>query len=81
MSLPSAVADLLDQLAAHTSFFHQVRGEGGRVELFIGWFLDGHTGELFTPDLLGRLADLKIDLSLCLYPPDQETDSLEPESV
>jgi hypothetical protein len=78
-SLPSAVSDLLDRLAPHASFFHQVRGEGGKVEFFIGWFLDGHTGGLFTPDLLGRLADFKIDISLCLYPPDQETDSLEPE--
>jgi hypothetical protein len=80
-SLPSAVAELLDQLAPHASFFHRVRAEGGKVELFIGWFLDGHAGDLFTLDLLGRLADLKINLSLCLYPPDQETDSPEPETI
>jgi hypothetical protein len=78
---PVCRSELLDQLAPHGSFFHRVRAEGGQVELFIGWFLDGHTGDLFTLDLLGRLADLKIDLSLCLYPPDPETDSLEPEMI
>jgi hypothetical protein len=70
-ALPSAVGELLDQLAAHKSFLHQTRAEGGKIELFVGWYFDGNSGDVFSFELLDRLADLKIDLSLDIYPPDR----------
>src|SRR5262249_16057087 len=69
--LVDPLRDLLDQLEAHKHFFPQIRSEGGKVELFVGWFFDGQNGDVFTHDLLYRMADLKIDLSLDVYPPDR----------
>lgn len=76
-ALRSAVGELLDLLAAHKDFFHRIRAEGGEVELFIGWFFDGNSGDIFDCDLLGRMADLKIDLHLDVYPAGQRSDGAE----
>jgi hypothetical protein len=68
--LPAAIAELLDQLESSRGFLAKIRSEGGAVELFVGWFFDGQSGEVFDCGLLARIADLKIDLSLDVYPPD-----------
>jgi Domain of unknown function (DUF4279) len=68
-ALPDIISDLLDQLAARKDFFHRIRSEGGKAEFFVGWFFDGQSGDVFGCDLLARMADLKIDLSLDIYPP------------
>jgi len=68
--LVDAIGRLLDRLAAHKDFFHQIRSQGGKVELFVGWFFNGQSGGDFTHDLLARMADLNIDLALDIYPPD-----------
>jgi hypothetical protein len=68
--LVEAISGLLDQFAAHKDFFHQIRLQGGKVELFVGWFFDGQGGDVFSHDLLCRMANLSIDLSLDIYPPD-----------
>jgi hypothetical protein len=68
--LATAIGNLLNPLAVHRDFFHRIRSEGGRTELFVGWFFDGQSGGLFSSDLLARFADLKVDLSLDVYPPD-----------
>ena len=68
-SLAVVMSGLLDHLAAHKNFFRQIRSEGGRAEFFVGWFFDGESGDVFNCDLLARMADLKIDLSLDVYPP------------
>jgi len=61
---------VLDQLAPHRHFFHGFRSQGGTIELFVGWFFDGQSGDVFDCDLLARMADLKIGLSLDIYGPD-----------
>jgi len=76
-SLPVVINELLDQLAPHQGFFQRIRTEGGTVEFFIGWFLEGNSGDVFDCDLLARMAALKIDLSLDVYPPDGPDSSLE----
>ena len=69
-ALANAIGDILDQLAARRSFFHQLRLEHGKAEFYVGWFFHGRGGgDVFSCDLLARLADLKIDLSLDDYPP------------
>jgi hypothetical protein len=70
-ALEDVISDLLDQLTARKDFFHRIRSEGGKVEFFVGWFFDGGSGGVFSCDLLARMADLKIDLSLSVYPPDR----------
>jgi hypothetical protein len=59
-----------DHLSTRKDYFHRVRSEGGESELFIGWFCEGQSGEVFNHDLLARVAELNIDLSLDVYPPD-----------
>jgi hypothetical protein len=66
--LPAAVGEIVDQLVPHRSFFHRIRLEGGTAEFFVGWFFNRQSGGTFDCDLMARMADLKIDLSLCVYP-------------
>jgi hypothetical protein len=68
--LATAIAELLDQLELNRGFLARVRSEGGSSEFFVGWFFDGNSGDVFDSDLLARMADFKINLSLDVYPPD-----------
>jgi len=68
--LPVVINDVLDRLVTHKDLFHRICSEGGKVELFVGWFLDDQGGDIFNRDLLARMADLKIDLALDVYPGD-----------
>jgi len=68
--LAAVINELLDQLAPHQALFQQIRAEGGTVEFFVGWFFERNSGDVFDCDLLARMADLKINLSLDVYPPD-----------
>ena len=72
--LASDVARLTAQLEPHAAFFHRIRSEGGSVEFFIGWFIEGMAGEEFGYELLARLGRLQIDLSFDLYGSDDEAD-------
>lgn len=56
------------RLEAHKDFLRWIRSTGGRTEYFVGWFSNGNSGEIFSCDLLGKLSDLCIDLSLDVYP-------------
>ncbi|MFI0416417.1 MAG: hypothetical protein ACH255_20015 [Candidatus Thiodiazotropha sp.] len=49
-------------------FFNSVISSGGNIEYFIGWNLNGNTGDTFSHELLRELADLGISLSFDLYP-------------
>src|SRR5262245_8064840 len=69
-TLENVISDTLGELAVHKTFFHQIRSEGGHVVFVVGWFFDGLSGGVFDCELLARMADLKIDLSLHVYPPD-----------
>jgi len=69
--LAQAIEGLLWDLAERKRFFQELRGGGGSIEFFVGWFFDGNTGDVFRYDLLRKLANLQIDLSLDIYPPDR----------
>jgi hypothetical protein len=70
VGLADLLGRVLDQLAPHRSFFHGIRSQGGTIEFFVGWFFDGQSGDVLDCDLLARMADLKIDLSLDVYGPE-----------
>jgi len=53
------------------AFFQMLHDTGGRAEIFVGWFINGNTGDVLPPGLLGALAALHLDLALDIYPPDQ----------
>ncbi len=69
VSLSEAIDELIVQLAPHRDFLRRVRTESGTAALFVGWFFDEMMGDTFDCDLLARLADLGLDLSLDLDPP------------
>lgn len=67
-SLNNAVFGVLKDLVLVRSFLHRIRAEGGTAELFTGWFFDSQGGDTLTHDCLALAGDLKLDLSLDVYP-------------
>jgi hypothetical protein len=65
-----AIHDGLRSLVPHRLFLHQIRVEGGTVQLFIGWFFDNQSGDVLTHECLALAGDLQIDLSFDVYPPE-----------
>jgi hypothetical protein len=63
---------VLDDLMPHREFLHRIREEGGRCEFFAGWFIASQAGEVFSHLLLAKMAELGIDLALCVYAPDED---------
>ena len=76
VSLPVYIKKCSRSLYRHKDFFHDIRASGGRVEYFIGLFLQNDSGETFDVTLLKDLADLQIELGLCLYLPESNTELL-----
>ena len=73
--LSLALNDCNTQLAKHREFFSKIRREGGRAELFVGWFLERDGGDVLPYKLLAGIAALELDLSLDVYP-ERTLDSL-----
>lgn len=70
--LPTAIAELLDSLSPYQPYLADFVADGGRAELFIGWYFpQGNSGDVLGFDLLARLAALRLDLSLDIYPTTQ----------
>lgn len=68
--LAAGLRDICARLEPYRFFTERIRAEGGRLELFIGWFLDRNEGLELDRDVLAKLAALGIDLALDVYPPD-----------
>lgn len=51
-----------------SDFFDMIIATGGNIEYFIGWYLEGNTGDVFTHDLITELSELGFSLSIDLYP-------------
>ncbi|BAU92862.1 hypothetical protein MPPM_4257 [Methylorubrum populi] len=63
-----AVAATAERVAPYGERFLAWRAEGGTVEFFVGWFMEGgNAGDEFGPELLSRLGALGIGLSLDIY--------------
>jgi hypothetical protein len=67
--LTTALRDIANRLRAYEFFVKKIRDEGGRVEIFIGWLLEGNDGFVLDNALMARFAELGIDLSFDVYPP------------
>jgi hypothetical protein len=66
--LPDFLSDALRTLEVHASFLKGLVQTGGRLELFVAWFLHRpNTGDVFPHSLLERLGALEMDLTLDLY--------------
>lgn len=70
--LAEALADAAERMAPHRDLFAAWRAEGGSVEFFVGWFPEGGNSEdRFEPELLARLGELGLRLSLDIYACDE----------
>jgi hypothetical protein len=58
-------------LRPHRAMLRELSSEGVRVTFYIGWFCDEHTGDTFPWKLLEEMSDLRIDLELNIYIPDE----------
>ena len=67
--LVTSLAGLKDDLRNHVE-------SGGTLELLLSVYVDSNSGETFRPDLMGEMANLQIQLSVDIYPPN----SVEQES-
>ena len=65
--LVSALDKVLGTLSPHKAFFEKNRANGGRQELFIGWFFYHNSGDVFEPALFRRLAEMGLALSFYVY--------------
>jgi hypothetical protein len=63
-----ALGLILDRLERAKAEAQEFANDGGRVELFVQWHFDGNSGGTFDWQLLQRLSDHRIDLSLDIYP-------------
>jgi hypothetical protein len=68
-TLAVALARVVRDLGAHAELFGRLRADGGRAELFVGWFFDGNSGDELPAQLLADLGRLGLDLSFDVYPP------------
>ena len=66
-NLPHSLVRITEELKRRGPFLTEMAATGGRIELYIGLFLDGNVGELFPASLLGVLGELHIDLAIDIY--------------
>jgi hypothetical protein len=69
--IENSINSVLNNMIFYRCFFHKIRSEGGRVELFCGWFFEKQSGSVFPYSTLTLAGDLQIDLALDIYPPTQ----------
>lgn len=67
MRLADSLESFSLALQPFKEFLLQIRSTGGKCEYFVGWFSDANSGEIFTFQLLSKITDLQIDLSLDIY--------------
>lgn len=58
---------IVETLHSQEQLFQRVRYDGGRAEIFIGWFSVGNTEDTFDYKLLRELEQLQIDLAFDVY--------------
>jgi hypothetical protein len=74
-TLAAALSELVERFSSKKSAFAKIRDDGGQVEFYVGWYIDGNRGDKFDTVLLAKLADLGVNLSLDIYPPPNPQDN------
>ena len=65
--LAKSLLSEIDLLKKHREFLHTVYDLGGSAMLYVFWYPNGDTGEVFSVPLLRDLADLRIEIGLNVY--------------
>lgn len=67
VELNAFLEEVTDRLAPHEGFVKQICTTDGTVELFVGWYSGSNSGQEFGWQLLRKLGDLRVRLSLDIY--------------
>jgi Domain of unknown function (DUF4279) len=75
----SGIADeisrFLKDMEYHKDFLRQIAKTGGKLSFYLAWFISNRmSGEIFTSALIERMADLRIDFAIEIYPDMQGTE-------
>ncbi len=66
--LSIALSDAVERLRTGATFLNDLATSGGRSELFVRWFFNkGNSGDVLGFELLGKLAEMKLDASFDVY--------------
>lgn len=68
IEVEQALTGFANDLAPLSEFFNGIRGDGGKVEFFVGLFGDGNIVVDLAPSLMGRLAQAGLSICLDYYP-------------
>jgi hypothetical protein len=68
--LGKQINGIIKPLQPHRGIFRSIFASGGKTSLFVGWFLDEHTGDTLDPKILLEMAKMRIALELNIYLPD-----------
>lgn len=72
ISLSNALEKIAEDLSIFKSDIERHVDSGEDAEFFVGMYIDSNCSEIFSPELMGKLADSRVKLSLDIYPPDKE---------
>ena len=62
------INDLISYLAPHRDSLHRIKKEGGRTEIYLGLPGSINTGDTLPLETLTKLVDLKVELSIEIFP-------------
>jgi hypothetical protein len=69
--LSEKIESALALLKPHRAILRDLSSEGGEVIFYVGWFLDEHTGDSLGWQILEEMSDIRIELQLNIYVPDE----------
>lgn len=73
-TLPEFLAAIIVKLEAHKGLLNEITGTGGRLQLYISFFVSKNAGEIMDWELLWKLAQLRLSLAIDIYPTTEESD-------
>jgi hypothetical protein len=67
-NFPEKIERVIADIAPHRDFFHRIVADGGRIEFYLCLLGSVNIGNTLSLPLLARLVDLKIELSIEVFP-------------
>jgi hypothetical protein len=68
IELEKYIEKFTKSIQKYSDFFNEIRATKGRIEYFVGLYIDSNSGFVFSSSLLLFLGKLGIDLFLDIYP-------------
>ena len=65
--LAACLSPITEELLVHREHLAELRRTGGGLSFYVYWYPCGDTGEVFTAQLMAKMASLGIDFGLNVY--------------